>query len=230
MTTMAASIPDTLHLSRLVLSPRSRQVARDLSNPYNLHQTLLNAFDSDQWGGARDASGRLLFRVEPEKTYSPVPPTVLVQAHSPADWTAITDRFPAYFDRPPEQKAVVLRRFELELGATVAFRIRVNPIWNEPIKGAKRGKRRPLLGEEQQLEWFSQRLRKNGAEVIHARPRHEGVQHLSKANSSKSVAITFSLIEGTMKVTDGQLLSRAIANGIGPGKAFGCGLLSLAPA
>jgi len=37
------------------------------------------------------------------------------------------------------------------------------------------------------------------------------------------------LIEGTLAVTDAQCFSQAVASGIGSAKAFGFGLLSLAP-
>lgn len=229
MTTLAPPIPDTLHLSRLSLSPRSRQVAIDLANPYSLHQTLLNAFDTERHGEAREVSGRLLFRIEPGRTYSPLPPVVLVQAFDKANWEAIAGRFPAYFDRSPEQKTVEVNRYHLKPGTSVAFRIRVNPTWNEPVKGGKRGKRRPILDEDKQLDWFRKRILRNGAEVIHAQARHEGMQYIRKSNSAKKAAIVCSFMEGTLRVRDGELLARAVAMGIGSGKAFGFGLLSLAP-
>ena len=36
--------------------------------------------------------------------------------------------------------------------------------------------------------------------------------------------------DGTLQVTDARALARAVRDGIGPAKAFGFGLLSLAPA
>ena len=48
---------------------------------------------------------------------------------------------------------------------------------------------------------------------------------------SRDRRLTFAtaLFEGELKVTDAARLRDAFAAGIGPGKAFGCGLLSLAP-
>ena len=37
------------------------------------------------------------------------------------------------------------------------------------------------------------------------------------------------LFDGLLEVTDPGLFRQAIAVGIGPGKAFGCGLMSIAP-
>ncbi|MCC5877796.1 MAG: type I-E CRISPR-associated protein Cas6/Cse3/CasE [Candidatus Sumerlaeia bacterium] len=229
MTTIAPPV-QLLFLSRLQLSPRSRQAANDLANPYELHKTLLRAFDGGNQGEAPEISGRLLFRIEPGKTYSPAPPVVLVQAHTLAIWQTIADRFPSYFAVTPEQKRILTTQFQLEVGSVVAFRLRANPIRNEPIKGTKRGKRRPLLDEKQQLDWFQERLNRNGANILHSRVWHEGVQSMRKGKSSRSIQIVSSFVEGTLEVTDGLKLSHALAHGIGPGKAFGFGLLSLAPA
>ena len=34
-----------MYLSRLLLNPRSRQVQRETADPYNLHKTIMQAFD-----------------------------------------------------------------------------------------------------------------------------------------------------------------------------------------
>ena len=37
-----------MYLSRLLLNPRDRQVQRETADPYNLHRTILRAFNSDR--------------------------------------------------------------------------------------------------------------------------------------------------------------------------------------
>ena len=48
----------TLYLSRLRLDPRNRSAATNLSRPYELHRTLLQAFPS----GDQGELGRVLLR------------------------------------------------------------------------------------------------------------------------------------------------------------------------
>ena len=50
----------------------------------------------------------------------------------------------------------------------------------------------------------------------------------SKQNG-RIVTIRAVVFEGILKVTDAELFRSALASGIGPAKAYGCGLLTLAP-
>ncbi|WP_424642605.1 type I-E CRISPR-associated protein Cas6/Cse3/CasE [Embleya sp. AB8] len=50
-----------------------------------------------------------------------------------------------------------------------------------------------------------------------------------KEGAGRPVVLTTATIEGRMVVTDTELLERALLSGIGPAKAYGCGLLTLAP-
>ena len=44
-----------------------------------------------------------------------------------------------------------------------------------------------------------------------------------------SISLRTATFEGLLRVSDVNQLAQALVNGIGPGKALGCGLLSLAP-
>ncbi|HOS94023.1 MAG TPA: type I-E CRISPR-associated protein Cas6/Cse3/CasE, partial [Armatimonadota bacterium] len=63
-----------MYLSRLILDPRSRQVASELERPYEMHRTLTRAFDD---GGQGD---RVLFRADVHPRTGV--PTVLVQSEA----------------------------------------------------------------------------------------------------------------------------------------------------
>ena len=76
-----------MYLTKLLLNPLSRQVVRDLANPYDLHRSLLSAFPDAADGGP----GRVLFRVEPPQTSDwhddqPPAPVVLLQSEQAPDW------------------------------------------------------------------------------------------------------------------------------------------------
>ena len=66
----------TLYLSRLRLDPRNRSAATNLSRPYELHRTLLQAFPSGDKGGP----GRVLFRSEPMVRERASEATIIVQS------------------------------------------------------------------------------------------------------------------------------------------------------
>jgi len=59
------------------------------------------------------------------------------------------------------------------------------------------------------------------------RVREEGRR--SGRRSDKRITIVPSIFEGVIEITDPNQFRTALANGIGPAKAYGCGLLSIGP-
>lgn len=111
-----------------------------------------------------------------------------------------------------------------------------------------KGKRVELLREEDRIAWLARRGRDfDGFDLITARldpGPDDGVRDYFDARAdpggrltgrkrawTRDRQLTFgtALFEGVLEVADAERLRAAIAAGIGPGKAFGCGLLSLAP-
>lgn len=85
----------------------------------------------------------------------------------------------------------------------------------------------PLIREEQQIEWLSRKL--NGVatlemESIIPMPRPP-LCFRKNSKAGKLVTVTF---DGILQVVNSGALIELIQTGIGPAKAFGCGLLSLA--
>ncbi len=214
-----------MFLSRLCPDPRDAAVRRDLTNPYDLHRTLLRAFPGADDGGP----GRVLFRAELPRDGLPV---VLVQSDAPPAW----DRLPArYLRRPAEFKS--LPALEAAPGRRLLFRLRANPTTKvQTLSKADRlakvpgrnGKRVGLLGEAEQLNWLTHkgeaggfRLPANGVRVA-----PEGTVRAWKGGSSLSfLAVRF---DGILEVTDPAAFRQTLAAGVGPAKGLGFGLLSVA--
>ena len=203
-----------IYLSRLLLNPRSRQAQIDRRNPYEMHRTLSKAFGEGQPEMQR---ARCLFRLEEAQksdgTY------VLVQSRVAPEWQRlmpITD----YLLHPPQTKSIDLN---LPVGARLAFRLRANPT---VFQG---GKRNPIKEEDAQLEWL---VRKGTAHGF--RPgmvqvtRVEVVQFCTAAD--RAVTMQAVQYDGVLTVTEAQEFSSALEGGIGSGKGFGFGLLSIARA
>lgn len=88
-------------------------------------------------------------------------------------------------------------------------------------------------------EWFSKKAMDHGFKVHTVRALHVGwgagidpdrkaADH-DAAPGGRSMKFRSALLEGTLTVEDADKFREAIAHGIGPGKAFGFGLLSVAP-
>jgi len=118
--------------------------------------------------------------------------------------------------------------------------------WREREDGKRIGKRVELRREEERMAWLARRgLDFDGFELMAARlaagevaaPADDDRRFWrSRADPSAPIesrrrGLTFgtALFEGELTVTNSSQFEHAWASGIGPGKAFGCGLLSLAP-
>ena len=97
-----------MHLTRLLLDPRSAQARRDLADPYDMHRSLTRAFVSD----ASQTPPRFLWRLEAGSVWSD--PVVLVQSVHAADW-ALLRMLPGYLKRDVEAKAVDLQQLLVQL-------------------------------------------------------------------------------------------------------------------
>lgn len=103
------------------------------------------------------------------------------------------------------------------------------------------GKRVEIRREEERLAWLARQGRErlsstgDGAGGARARRRGPGSCPAAVANPpdtrswDRRLTLATALFEGELRVTDAGAFRNGLAGGIGPGKAFGCGLLSLAP-
>lgn len=247
---------DHLYLSRLLLDHRSRRVANEILHPYEMHRTLLRAFPAlpdDPEEKQRDASG-ILYRVE-EDEQSPIV-KVYVQSRLQPDWTVLqgvrgylytSGAFPAM-----ASKDITPAYQGLRSGQLLAFRLRANPTKRVGRPDAPNtGKRVELVREDEQIAWLERKgrgtpLDPGGFELDHALVRDaegavvsvprvqttpEGKQFGRKFDAGVPRALVHSavLFEGALRITDPDAFRKTIARGIGSGKAFGFGLLSLAP-
>lgn len=202
-----------MYLTRLLLDARNAQVRRDLGNPYDMHRTLVRAFvQSDE-----EMVPRFLWRVEPQTAWGH-PPIVLVQSESEADWGKLMGHG-GYLKTTPEVKALMVERL-FSSGQRCRFRLFANPTVT------RAGKRFGLVGDEAQLGWLERQGKSSGFSPEVALVMRSDVLKLRKESSVLS--LRRACYEGILQITDAELLKKALLAGIGPGKAFGLGLLSLA--
>ena len=108
---------------------------------------------------------------------------------------------------------------------TYRFEVVLNPVRREH----KTGKRCPVTGQLNLLQWF---LSKGSQLGFEADPNVLEAQSLPTVTFRKGENIcTFNAVKfrGGLKVTDQERFRNTVATGIGHGKAFGFGLLQLVP-
>ena len=221
-----------MYLSKLILNPRNAGARRDIARPYELHRTLMRGVD-----GASE-NNRLLFRIEPERGADG--PVVLVQcAVAEPDWIPLLDNGYLLEARGPQP---IRKKLEaaLELGLRFAFRLTANPTVKKKVEGKRHSVRVPLIHEGPNpenhptyLDWLARKARQHGFEVLRVQgaPFHVGLARQKRKQYDKADIPHFGVrFDGLLRMTDPDRLAEAVRDGIGPAKAFGFGLLSLAPA
>lgn len=204
-----------MHLSRLILNPRNRQVRSELTCPYEMHRTLCGAFGDDL------SDERILYRVDVERRTGV--PTVLVQSQTEPDWSVLPDD--GYLLEEPDNKSIDPGFSE---GQLLSFRLRANPVKRDN----ETGKRLGLFDEQEQREWLDRKGQESGFAVARCHVIPEGLQKFLRRSGGSEHEVTLLSVrfEGLLQVANPDALLSAVEDGIGPAKAFGFGLLSLARA
>ncbi|MES1941897.1 CRISPR-associated Cse3 family protein [Salinisphaera sp. T5B8] len=199
-----------MFLTRLTLDLRHSAVRRDLADAYDMHRSLVRAFVTE----GDEAPPRFLWRVEPEAVWRA--PVLMVQSIVEPDWRGFEEK--GYLKRAPEAKEIDPARL-IQIERYYRFRLFANPTITQ------QGKRYGLQTEFEQQAWLERKGTKCGFEIQNVLVTASDVVHLK----NDTICLQQACFEGVLKATDAPALQAAVEQGIGPGKAFGFGLLSLAP-
>jgi len=230
--------------SRLIINPRSREAAHDLADCQELHRTILSAFPDGAAGAPRESFG-ILFRIDYRQGG---PAVLLVQSRENPDWSALPR---GYLSAPAESKDISAAWNRIDKDAVLRFRLRANPTRKIETKtrvdGIRRnGKRVELRTEQEQLIWLRRKGGDGGFEIVSVRtaPQVDDVRvsdegtigglrsspPVSGANGKRRLTFAAVLFEGKLRVIDPVKFRGTLEHGMGSAKAYGFGLLSIAPA
>lgn len=116
-------------------------------------------------------------------------------------------------------------------GQQWGFRLRANPVKQLRDQRA----RVPHVTADQQREWLIERSSSLGFRIPDAAERTPAVtvsdrQRRSFRRESATVTLVTAQFDGVLVVQDPDILRRTLCQGVGRGKAYGCGLLTLGQA
>jgi len=203
-----------MFLSRLKMPLGDPAAQRLLADPYELHRALMAAFPPK--------AGRVLFRVEPlGRTETQA--CVLVQSTTQPHWGP---------ERLPPSMVSDVKPYHpvLTVGQRLRFRLRANPTVRRKFTDRAEGLRVGVVGEERQRAWLEAKGKAAGFQPEGVVVIDEGQMTGRKPTGDHRLIFQSVRYEGALSVTDAELLLAAVARGIGSGKAFGFGLLSVARA
>lgn len=230
-----------MYLSRLFLNPRNRAVRRDLADCQDLHRTIMRAFPSAQDAAmapnAEGVRGRygVLHRLEICERTGRI--ALYIQSREQPDWSALPIGYLSP-DVPMENlvvKSVAESYGRIREGMIFRFRLRANPTRKVDTKSGSNGERNngrrvPITGNEALADWLQRKAAVGGFRLLDFDIRWEGLDaKVSGSHPAGKISLRASVFEGRLVVTDPALFRATLENGIGTAKAYGFGLLSIAP-
>lgn len=226
-----------MYLTQMPLNPQRRSTRDLIVSPQRLHAAVLAGF----LPGVSQRS-RVLWRLDSDGPHELN--LYVVSAEMPS-FDALVEQ--AGWTSNPVWRTAEYEPFlaRLALGQRWVFRLVANPVRSvRDAPGSRdsegsllRGRRVPLIKESDQREWLLGRSDRLGFRVVDGA---SGGANLNvtrgqrrrfdrrKEDETRPVTLQTAQFDGVLEVTDVDALRRALSGGVGGGKGYGCGLMTLA--
>ncbi|ANY05850.1 type I-E CRISPR-associated protein Cas6/Cse3/CasE [Pseudonocardia sp. HH130630-07] len=214
-----------MYLTRFEINPARRDARRMLASPHRIHAGVLAGFPDSL---EPDGPGRVLWRLDPGAHDA----VLYIVSTAKPDLTHLVEQIgrPTYGWQTRDYGPFLER---LAPGDRWSFRVLANPVRNTRPEGGGRGKRVGHITAAQQGDWFACQAERHGIEIPQTHigsndvvVRDRRVQRFDRRG--RTVTLSTAVFEGSLVVRDADALRSALTGGIGPGKGYGCGLLTLA--
>lgn len=218
--------------SRVLLNPQKRDARKLLTNRQAMHAAVRAAFPPD----LEARTGRVLWRLDVDGHAH----TLYIVAPEAPELTHIVEQA-GWATRPGDTADYSRMLASVVDGREFAFRLTGNPVHREAAADSKRGALHPHVTAAQQLRWLEAKSQQHGFSIAERGSRG---QEEVRATVTKREDLSFSRrhdggtgtvtlrtaqFDGVLTVTDAATMREALTHGIGRAKAYGCGLLTLAP-
>ncbi|MFC5804280.1 type I-E CRISPR-associated protein Cas6/Cse3/CasE [Streptomyces formicae] len=233
----------THHLTRFRFNTRRTGARRLLTSPQAMHAAVMSSFPHLLPGNPD--TPRVLWRVDHTSAavvhlyiVSPTPPD-LTHLVEQAGWPAA--------EGPHWQTGDYSRLLDrLDKGTTWSFRLTANPVHYVRNEDGAPTKRTAHRVPKHQLAWLLERQERGGFSILikpeSQRLTEHGDEHLvivrsprplsftkSQDDRRHQVRVTAVTYDGHLEVTDPDRLRTLLTQGLGKARAYGCGLMTLAP-
>ncbi|MCN0180830.1 type I-E CRISPR-associated protein Cas6/Cse3/CasE [Salinispora arenicola] len=223
-----------MYLTRFLVNPARRGARKLLASPQAMHAAVLSGFprpEDHTRDGARTL-WRLDHRQDRQVVLYVVSPTAPDLTHmvEQAGWPSSAE---TWATRPYSRLLD-----SLDKGQRWAFRLTANP-----TRAGRRNQDTPTtqryghVTPVQQVEWLTRRAERNGFGVVRQTDGelnlityNRRVHRFTRGHTQRPVTLVTATYDGVLEVDDPTLFRGVLTRGIGHARAYGCGLLTVAPA
>ncbi len=214
---------------------------RDLANCYQMHKTVLTGFPQKNERKNKKESARaqfdILYRIEESSHSNRV--FLLVQSNIEPNWSYLPKWYTLKNNHDDGFTVKNLKDLPLQIikKAVFRFKLRANPTRKKFDEEKEKGIRIPLVNEQDQIDWLLRKGTLHGFKILsmnqniqNASVREQITYQGRKKVGEKTHILTFYSVvfEGLLEVANKEKFVTALKKGIGSGKSFGFGLITLA--
>ena len=205
-----------MYLSRIELEPNRRAVMKALASPNIFHGAIEQSFPGPR--------GRRLWRVDTlgGKT------CLLVLSQEEPDFGLLAARFGTAVWESRDYAPLLSR---IEKGGVWHFRLTANPTVSKSGETSERGRVLGHITPEYQKQWLLDRAQKHGFSLSKEAfdvVQSQWLRFRKGTDGGRPVTLLSVTYEGILTVTEPALFKQALTDGLGRGKAYGLGLLTVA--
>jgi len=204
-----------MYLSRIKLNLEKDAAKRALSSPQVLHGAIENCFIE---------KNRTLWRLDSlnGSVY------LLLVSQIVPDFEKFIDQF-----CDPSELGQIKNYGEflanIKNGQQLRFRIKGNPVHSVIVTKGSRGKVTPHISDFHKKVWLTNKSIQNGflLNESHFEIVETGLHQFYTKSKTSPIRLSYATFEGILTVEDVDLFVKALTNGIGRAKAYGCGLMTV---
>jgi len=217
-----------MYLTRMYLNIRRRSAMVLLNSPQRMHAAVESAFPPES---SDPSSGRALWRIDRQSTAT----SLILASPTEPDLTHLVEQAGWQTGEMWQTRPYAPLLDALTKGQTWRFRLTANPTYSGCKDGWSDTKPRGHVTVKQQEGWLISRCSRLGIAIPDGPSGEAELAVFDRRllrfhrGSSAPVTIATATYEGVLDVVDPALLRNALIVGIGRAKAYGCGLLTLAP-
>lgn len=210
-----------MYLSRVELDVTRRSTMMMLTAPQKMHGTVESCFCGER--------NRKLWRIDKlgEKLY------LLLLSEDKPDLVHVIDQFGT--GKPAESKDYEQFLQRIQPGSRWQFRLTVNPtrskMWldEDEMAPRKRGKVQACSIISDQKMWLQERAEPHGFSLEEGSfdVTNSHWIRFKKGKESRTVSLLSVTYEGVLQITDAEKFCQLLTGGIGRGKAYGLGLMTV---
>ena len=210
-----------MYLTRMLLDMDRPDTVKAVISPNRLHGAVQSAFPGER--------KRILWRIDKLRGKSYL---MLLSGDKP-DLSSVCAQFGVKGNSEPEWVTKDYSRLleRIADGGRWHFRLTANPVNHHSSGKGERGKVFAHCTIDQQKEWLCKRAEANGfsLDMGEFTVTDKQWQSFSKHNGESKMRVTILSVtfEGVLTVTNADLFKQALTCGIGRGKAYGLGMLTV---